>query len=213
MSISYWKDAVAAAVEDLLDRATGESRTPQVLSERDAARLAGMKGRIHQLNRSQGGVPKLPVAEAALTEAGLEGDRQKHTAFHGGPERAVSLYSLEVIEKLRAEGHPISPGSTGENVTVSGLDWSLLSPGTRLALGDEAVVVITSYANPCGTIRGSFADGRMKRISQKIHPGDSRLYARVIRPGHLAAGQEVRVLGEDETAAGRDAAHEGGVKD
>lgn len=204
MSITYLKDAVSAAVEDLLDRATGESRAPQNLSAADAARLAGMKGRLHQLNCSQGGVPKLPVAGAELTEAGLEGDRQKHTSFHGGPERALSLFSLEVIERLRAEGHPISPGSTGENVTVSGLDWPLLSPGTRLAIGERAVVQITSYANPCGSIRPSFAAGKFKRISQKINPGESRLYARVLRPGRLAAGDEVRVLGEDEPDAGRD---------
>ncbi|MCA1616369.1 MAG: MOSC domain-containing protein [Acidobacteria bacterium] len=131
------------------------------------------------------------------------GDRQKHTVFHGGPNRAVSLYSLEVIERLRAEGHPISPGSTGENVTVSGFDWALLSPGTRLALGDEAVIEITSYANPCGTIRPSFTAGQFKRISQKVNPGVSRLYARVLRPGRLAAGQEVRVLAAEEATAGR----------
>lgn len=202
MSITYWKDAVSAAVEDLLDRATGESRTRQELSASDAARLAGMRGRIHQLNCSKGGVPKLPVAEAELTELGLVGDRQKHTAFHGGPNRAVSLYSLELIEQLRAEGHPISPGSTGENVTVSGLDWALLSPGTRLALGGAAVIEITSFATPCGTIRPSFAAGQFKRISQKVNPGASRLYARVLRPGRLAAGQEVRVLAAEEATAG-----------
>jgi len=190
------KDAVSAVAEDLLDRVRRAVSEPQVLSAGDAARLVEMKGRIHQLNRSQGGVPKLPVAEAELTESGLAGDRQKYTTFHGGPERAVSLYSLEVIESLRAEGHPISPGSTGENVTVSGLDWSLLLPGTRLALGDEAVVEITSFANPCGSIRPSFAAGQFKRISQKVNPGSSRLYARVVRAGRLAAGQEVRVLDE-----------------
>lgn len=188
------KDAVSAAVEDVVDRVRRAASAPQTLSAAEAARLVGMEGRIHQLNRSQGGVPKLPVAEAELTESGLAGDRQKHTVFHGGPQRAVSLYSLELIEALRAEGHPISPGSTGENVTVAGLDWSLLIPGTRLALGGEAVVEITSFATPCGTIRPSFAAGKFKRISQKVNPGSSRLYARVIRGGRLAAGQPVRVL-------------------
>lgn len=201
MSPTYIKDAVAAAAEDLFDRVTGRSRAPRPLSESDAGRLAVMTGRIHQLNLSDGGVPKLPVAAARLTESGLEGDRQKHTSFHGGPERALSLYALEIIEQLRAEGHPITPGSTGENVTVAGLDWSLLSPGARLALGDEVIVEITSYANPCGAIRGSFAGGRFKRISQKVNPGSSRLYARVLRPGRLAPGQVVRVLAGEGAAA------------
>ena len=202
MTLTYLKDAVSAVAEELSDRLRRAARPPQAIPARDAARLSEMRGRIHQLNRSGGGVPKLPVEEAELTAAGLEGDRQKHTSFHGGPDRALSLYALELIEELRAEGHPISPGSTGENVTVAGLDWSLLGPGTRLALGDEAVVEITSFANPCGSIRASFAEGRFKRISQKVNPGSSRLYARVLRAGRLAAGQEVRVLDETCGVAG-----------
>ena len=151
-------------------------------------------GYIHQLNCSGGGVPKLPVEEAQLTGTGLVGDRQRYPLIHGGPQRALCLYSLEVIRALQAEGHSIYPGSTGENVTVAGLDWSQLAPGRRLALGHEVVIEVTSYANPCRNIRGSFGDGKFKRISQKAHAGESRLYARVIRPGTLAVGQPVRVL-------------------
>ncbi|HEX8128309.1 MAG TPA: MOSC domain-containing protein [Pyrinomonadaceae bacterium] len=151
-------------------------------------------GYIYQLNCSAGGVPKLPVEEAQLTPTGLSGDRQRYPVIHGGPQRALCLYSLEVIQALQAEGHPIYPGSTGENVTVAGLDWATLAPGHRLALGDEVVIELTSYANPCRNIRGSFGDGKFKRISQKQHAGESRLYARVIRTGRLAVGQPVRVL-------------------
>ena len=82
-----------------------------------------MEGRIFQLNVSNGGVPKLPVREALLTPDGLEGDRQAHPQIHGGPERALCLYALERILELQAEGHPIYPGSIGENITVCGLDW------------------------------------------------------------------------------------------
>jgi MOSC domain-containing protein YiiM len=165
-----------------------------------------MKGYVYQLNCSPGGVPKLPVAEALLTPAGLSGDVQAKPLIHGGPDRALSLYSLELIESLRAEGHPISPGTAGENVTVAGLDWSRLAPGSRLAIGEEVVVEITKYANPCPTIRGSFNGGEFKRISQKLRPGESRLYARVVRAGRVAAGQTIRVLdegAEDVDAAGR----------
>jgi MOSC domain-containing protein YiiM len=158
-----------------------------------------MTAYVHQLNCSRGGVPKLPVEEARLTRDGLAGDRQAKPFIHGGPERALSLYSLELIERLRVEGHPISPGSAGENVTVAGLDWSRLSPGTRLRIGDEVVVEITKYANPCRTITQSFAGGDFKRISQKLRPGESRLYARVLSEGIVRAGQRVCVLeGESE---------------
>lgn len=153
-----------------------------------------MPAHIHQLNCSDGGVPKRPVAEALLTPTGLVGDRQAHLTFHGGPERALCLYALERIEALRAEGHPIYPGSVGENVTIAGLDWAQLTSGTRLALGDEVVIEISKPATPCQTIAASFVNGEFKRIAQKLHPGEARLYARVIRTGRLAPGQPVRVL-------------------
>lgn len=153
-----------------------------------------MDGRIFQLNCSGGGVPKFGVREAFLAETGLEGDRQSDLRYHGGPERALCLFPLELILELQAEGHPIFPGSVGENVTVSGLEWARVSPGSRLALGDEALVEITSYTAPCKTIAASFIEGEFKRISQKVRPGDSRLYARVLRSGRLAVGHSVRLL-------------------
>lgn len=153
-----------------------------------------MEGRIHQLNCSQGGVPKTPVPDAILTPTGLECDAVAHPEIHGGPERALCLFSLELIRELQAEGNPIVPGSVGENVTVEGLDWSALEPGRRLALGEEVLVEISSYTSPCNSIRDAFKDKDYSRISQKKHPGESRLYARVIRTGRLAVGQAVRLL-------------------
>jgi len=160
--------------------------------------MSEMEGRIFQLNCSDGGVPKLAVREAFLTPTGLEGDRQRDLRIHGGPERALCLYALERILELQSEGHPIFPGSVGENVTIVGLDWGRLEPGARLALGDEVVVEISKYAGPCMNIEDSFSDGDFTRISQKTHSGDSRLYARVIRTGTLAVGQAVRVLNGQE---------------
>jgi MOSC domain-containing protein YiiM len=150
--------------------------------------------RIFQINRSNGGVPKLPVSSAQVTEQGLDGDRQRDKRNHGGPQRALCLYSLEQILLLQAEGHPIYPGSTGENVTLSGIDLHALGPGDRLALGGEVIIEITGYAHPCQNISDSFADGNSTRISQKLHPGESRLYARVHSGGELRPGLPVRVL-------------------
>lgn len=193
MNASDVKDALSAVAEDLVDRAKraarGDAPAPRVVEG-----APGTVGRVFRINLSNGGVPKLPVSEARVTRNGIVGDRQRYPVFHGGPERAVSLFSLEVIERVRAEGHPVEPGSTGENVTVAGLDWSLLAPGSRLAVGREVVLEITGYAAPCGTIKASFAGGRFKRISQKVNPGESRLYARVLGEGRVGAGDEVRVL-------------------
>ena len=153
-----------------------------------------MDGRIFQLNRSGGGVPKSGVREAFLDADGLEGDRQRDLRFHGGPLRALCLFPLELILELQAEGHPVFPGSVGENLTVVGLDWQRLVPGAQLKLGEEALVEVTSYTAPCKRIAASFVGGDFKRISQKLRPGHSRLYARVLRPGCLFVGQKVTAL-------------------
>jgi MOSC domain-containing protein YiiM len=157
-----------------------------------------MNGRIFQLNCSDGGVTKLAVREAVLTPEGFDTDRQRDRRYHGGPEKALCLFPLELILALQGEGHPIYPGSAGENVTTVGLDWSRLEPGARLALGDEAVIEISSHAGPCKTIGASFVEGEFTRISQKVRPGDSRLYARVLRTGRVSVGQQVRLLNGSE---------------
>ncbi len=149
-----------------------------------------MSSVVHSINVSPGGVPKLPVSEARITTLGLEGDNQRNRLYHGGPMRAVSLYSLERIEALNHEGHSIGPGTTGENITVQGMDWSAVMPGMILRVG-EAELEITSYVRPCKTIRSSFAGEEIWRISQVHHPGWSRVYARVQRDGLVRLGDPV----------------------
>jgi MOSC domain-containing protein YiiM len=152
-----------------------------------------MSASVVQLSRSRGGVPKLAVDQALVTTRGLDGDRQRDRRFHGGPTRALCLYSDDLIERLAAEGHPIVRGSTGENVTIRGLDWAQVRPGTRLSIGGIAVEV-TTYAATCKTIRSSFLDEDSTRISQKLHPGWSRAYCRVLREGTVRVGDAVTVL-------------------
>lgn len=153
-----------------------------------------MTARIFQLNRSPGGVPKLPVREVHIGALGLDGDRHAHPKVHGGPERAVCLFSLELIQALQAEGHAIFPGSTGENVTISGLTGTVLAPGVRLQLGDEVILAITRDTDPCKLIAGSFIDGAFRRLDHKLHPGTTRWYARVEREGRVRIGQAIRIL-------------------
>lgn len=154
----------------------------------------GDEPRIYSINVSRGGVPKRAVAEAHVTPLGIEGDVQQNRKYHGGPERALCLYAIEVIERVAAEGHPIEPGSTGENITVARLDWSRLAPGTRLRLGREVEIELTSYTVPCRTIAASFIAGKFERILQKKHPGESRLYARVLREGRIKVSDAIRIL-------------------
>lgn len=151
---------------------------------------------VHQINISDGGVPKLPVLEAKVSEQGVDGDRQRNLKFHGGPDRAVCLYSLELIERLQDEGHPIDPGATGENLTLSGLNWDEVYPGVRLTIGPELQLEVTSYTTPCHHNGRWFRDEDFSRIAQKLNPGWSRVYAKVLRGGIVRPGDVAEIKSE-----------------
>jgi MOSC domain-containing protein YiiM len=159
-----------------------------------------LEGRIVQINVSPGGVPKRPVARARVTRLGLEGDGHRDTVRHGGPDRALCLFSIEQIEALQAEGHPVEPGALGENLTLAGLDWSSVQPGDCFRLGEEVLVQITRFTSPCANVRAAFLDGAYSRVSQKWHPGWSRVYARVLAPGEITAGDPAARLTPAEVA-------------
>ena len=149
---------------------------------------------VYQINVSDGGVPKRPVLEAAITTTGVEGDRQRNLKVHGGPDRAVCLYSQELIERLQDEGHSIEAGSSGENLTLAGLEWEKLKLGHRLQIGPQVQIEIMSYTSPCETNAQWFRDRDYKRVSQKVNPGWSRLYAKVLREGVVRPGDAVEVM-------------------
>lgn len=150
-------------------------------------------GRLESINTSRGGVPKRPVFEAFIDERGVSGDAQSTVPPHGGPDRAVVLYSLDVIRTLQGEGHAIGVGTTGENLTVSGLDWTRVVPGTEVHVG-AVRLLITRYATPCRAIRASFTGGHFTRIAQDEHPGWSRVCARVLEPGLVQPGDPVELV-------------------
>lgn len=147
-------------------------------------------GSLVSINVSDGGVPKRRVEQCRITKLGLEGDRQRDLDHHGGPDRAVTLFSLDRLALLQREGHPIVVGSIGENLTVGGLDWALFVPGARVNVG-EVVLELMTYAAPCRNILGAFIDGDLNRVNQKIHPGWSRLNARVLDEGIVRIGDPV----------------------
>jgi MOSC domain-containing protein YiiM len=150
-------------------------------------------GTLVSINVSSGGVPKRRIGDAKVSRLGLQGDAQSDKKHHGGGERAVCVYSLERIHALQAEGHPIDVGTVGENVTVEGIDWDLVVPGARFLLGEEVILEVTDFTDPCKTIRESFIDGKFVRISEKLHPGWSRVYARVLAEGEIRFGDSVEL--------------------
>lgn len=153
-----------------------------------------MHGMITGLQLSDGGVPKLPVPAAEIAVGGLVGDRQRNLKVHGGPDRAVCLLAQEVIDALVSEGHPITRGSTGENITIAGLEWGKVQLGDRLKLGATVVLEFTTYTLPCKNISPSFLLGDHTCLGHEKHPGRARIYARVLVPGHVTVGDSVSLI-------------------
>jgi MOSC domain-containing protein YiiM len=153
-------------------------------------------GEIVQLNAGAGGVPKGRVDRVEVGRRGLAGDVQAARVHHGRPWQALCLWSAEVIGSLAEQGHPISAGSAGENVTIRGIDWSSLRAGTIVRLGgpaDGVTCQLSAPATPCSKNARWFHDGDVSRIDHDLHPGRSRWYASVLRPGTLQTGDPVVV--------------------
>ncbi|MDZ7727337.1 MAG: MOSC domain-containing protein [Dehalococcoidia bacterium] len=149
-----------------------------------------------QVNASRGGVPKRPIPEATVDERGITVDQQADRRAHGHPTQALCLYALEQIVALRNEGHDVSPGSTGENITTLDIDWREVIPGARLRLGDEVLIEITDYASPCWKNANWFIEGDFNRINQNLYPGESRTYAKVLQGGTIRPGDPIEVIPE-----------------
>ena len=155
-----------------------------------------MSGVVHSVNVSpEGGVPKIPVRSANVNTGGVEGDCNKFRAERreGDPNRAVCIFSLEKIEGLKKEGHPIEVGSTGENITIRGLEWDSLEVGMRLEIGGSTLELSEPCA-PCSKIGGSFIERRFDRVDHTLEFGWSRWLSRVVREGTVSVGDAVDII-------------------
>ena len=152
------------------------------------------RGSVLRINTSNGGVPKTAVDEVYVDWDGPHGDVQATREHHGRPFQALCLWSAEVIDRLQAAGHPIAYGSAGENVTIRGLDWNEVRPGTRLRIG-EVVCEIWAYAVPCRQNAQWMDDGDFGRLHHE-REGEfggaiSRVYATVTERGTVRTGDVV----------------------
>jgi len=143
---------------------------------------------VTQVNVSNGGMPKLPVLLGMVTKDGLAGDWQKNRKYHGGPDRAVCLYSEELYAEMRADGVEAGNGAFGENFTTRGLDLRALDVGSRLRVGADCVIEITNVRQPCRQLKQW--DERMP----KLIAGRSGWMAKVVREGVVKPGDPIEVL-------------------
>jgi len=175
-----------------------------------------MKGLIHQLNVGNGGVPKLPIEQTRVYKERLEKDDWDWSMYkthangkpggHGGPERAVCLYSLECLEKLKNLQFEVFPGALGENFTTQGIDYHLVRVGDVFQVGSETIIRITRVRTPCGTIGKKYSPQAKKgegieRVmydaevkSGNVHSekwGMSGFYAEVLQEGLVHQGDSI----------------------
>ena len=91
------------------------------------------------------GTRKTQVDAALLVaDHGLEGDA------HAGPwHRQVSFLASESITRAAQGGLAVGFGDFAENFATRGIDWLAVPVGTRLRIGDQAVVEITQIGKEC----------------------------------------------------------------
>ena len=103
--------------------------------------------------------------------------------------RQVHLIHAELHEELAERGFRVAAGEMGENVTTRGVDLLGLPTGTRLRLGDEAVVEITGLRSPCIQLE-KLQTGLMAAVLDRDAEGNLVRKAGVMSV--VVAGGEVR---------------------
>jgi len=128
-------------------------------------------------------IKKESVSEGLLEqEFGIVGDAHADCCTH----RQVSLLAIESINKMRGAGFDVNPGDFAENLTTQGVDLVSLPVGTRLSIGQDAVLEITQIGKECHTGCAIF-----HQVGKCIMPKEG-VFARVIRGGAVKAGDELR---------------------
>ena len=141
---------------------------------------------IIAVNRSdKKGTSKHPLDCGLLQEkVGLVSD-----AHAGGEEkREISLLALESIRRMNDEGYDFKPGDFAENLTTSGIDLVTLPVGTRLQVGEKAVLEITQIGKECHVGCAIY-----KKAGKCIMPREG-VFARVLRSGEVRAKDNIKIL-------------------
>jgi MOSC domain-containing protein YiiM len=103
--------------------------------------------------------------------------------------RQVHLIPMELLDEMQNKGYPVLPGQLGENITTRGIDLAGLPVGTRLRIGDVAIVQLTALRNPCVQIE-QFRKGLLKELVFKNEQGETIRKAGVM--GVVLAGGQVK---------------------
>ena len=129
------------------------------------------------------GTRKVQVDEASLIQDyGLEGDA------HAGPwHRQVSFLASESIEKAKKNGLYVTFGDFAENIATKGINWQKVPVGTKMHLGDSALVEITQIGKECHNKCAIYYIA-----GDCIMPREG-IFARVLKGGKIRCDDIVRV--------------------
>jgi hypothetical protein len=111
--------------------------------------------------------------------------------------RQVHLIHAELHDELRDAGFTVAPGQMGENVTTRGVDLLSLAAGTRLHLGNSAVVEVTGLRNPCAQL-DKIQKGLMAATLGRDQHGNlirkAGIMGVVLAEGEVRPGDPIRVV-------------------
>jgi MOSC domain-containing protein YiiM len=144
------------------------------------------RGKVLAVNISkEKGTRKSNVGQSCLLpEFGLKDDA------HGGKwHRQVSLLAMESIQKMVQLGLKVGPGDFAENITTQGLNLLELPVGTRLTIGQSAILEVTQIGKVCHTRCAIYY-----QAGDCVMPKEG-IFAKVIEGGEIAVGDEIHVLG------------------
>ncbi len=168
-------------------------------SELIAGRVVSVRrGRIAPLGAK--GVPSAFVKTAvagpvAIGPLGLAGDQQADRRVHGGADKAVYGYSLDAYARWVADfpehAAILQPGAFGENLTIETQTEETVCLGDVIGIGD-VLLQVCQPRQPCFKLSLRFGDKRLPKAM--IRNGRSGWYYRVLAPGSLAAGNDVRLI-------------------
>lgn len=153
-------------------------------------------------------IDKRPVAGPVdVHRLGVDGDQVSDVQHHGGLDQAVYAYAREDLDHWAEQlGHEIRDGQFAENLTTCGIDVNAAEVGERWQIG-TAELEVSAVRIPCNDFKewmglnGYDNAAWVRRFALEGRPGP---YLRVLRPGVIAAGDEISVVhrpGHGVTAA------------
>jgi MOSC domain-containing protein YiiM len=158
-----------------------------------------MSGVVQQINlkprtQNERGLPKKAVDSAYVSKGGIRGDFNvyRHEERGDDPDSALLIIPIESINELNSEGWPIKPGDLGENLTTSGIDYSMLAIGKTFEVGDLRFQ-ISRACTPCENLYLLPYVGESKGPEfMKVMQGRRGWYARVLREGWVRTGDRIK---------------------